>query len=211
MATLEDVFQVTHNVQLLGVNMANMYHALRANPGENAQEINDAFANSVIPDINDWQSTDLLNVNLICFSLGDPEDFHTQALGDPGDRAVTNSPAHIAPGVRFPSRNRLIRSGQKRFTGANELDYTDGTLGGTAITLLENIGDALVGNWLASADSHHVANYIIVKRVCKLEDPVTGKCLKYGLPELDEDLLFYQPDTHLVNPEISSQVSRKTF
>lgn len=208
---LADVFQLTHNMTWQGKSLANMYHVFRANSGEQAQSINDSFANSILPIIRLWQSDSLNNVDIVCFNLDDEEDFHTQSIAAAGFRAVTNSPSFVSPAIKFPSLNRLIRAGQKRHAGSGEGDYTSGSLVAAAVTLLENIGDAMIGNWLASADSHIVGNYIILQRVCDEVDPVTGKCLKYRLPETDGELKFYQPTARIVNTEISSQVSRKVF
>lgn len=209
---LVDIFQLVHNFSEQGVRMVNVYHALRANSGEQAPDVSDAFVASIIADLRAWQSIDVDNLDVVTFNLGDFEDFHTQNLvGLAGLRAGVKSPTFLAGGVRFPSTNRLIRSGHKRFGGSLESDYTDGELTAGAITLLEDLGDVLIGNWLASSDSHHVANYIIVKRICEETDPVTGKCIKYRLPESDAELKFYQPNTRLVKADITSQVSRKTF
>ncbi len=208
---LDDLFQITHNFVNQGVLMSSMFHVLRANAGENASSVNDSFANSVFPIIRLLQSDQLSNTDLVCYNLGDPVDFHTQTLATNGLRAVTNSPSFIAAAIRFPSLNRTIRSGQKRFAGMGEGDYTTGALIAATITLLTNIGTAMIGNWLASSDSHIVGNYVIIQRVCDEVDPVSGRCLQYRLPEIGETPVFYKPTAFIVNPLISSQVSRKTF
>lgn len=209
---LADIFQLVHNHTLFGVPMVNVYHAVRENSGEQAINITDSFANSVLPIIRLYQSEDVVNNDLVAFNLDEETDFFTQSLlSAPGFRAGLDSPTFLAGGVRFPSLNRKVRSGQKRFAGALETDYANGVLDGPSTGLLEDIADALIGNWLDSGDSHHVANFIILKRVCDEVDPVTGKCLKYRLPELDIELVFYQPTVGLVKPDITSQVSRKTF
>lgn len=209
---LDDTFQIVHNFTEQGVKMVNVYHAVRANSGEDAQAVSDAFTNSIIGDIRAWQSVDVSNNDVVVFNLGDEEDFHTQDLaGLLGLRAGVKSPTFLCGGLRFPSTNRSIRSGHKRFGGSLESDYTDGELVAGAITLLEDLGTTLISNWLATSDSHHVANYIIIQRICDETDPATGKCLKYRLPESDLELKFYQPTTRLVKADITSQVSRKTF
>lgn len=209
---LVDILQVAHSMTQFGKNYLNVYHAERANSGESAQDVGDSWVNSIWPAILLQQVDTIVNNNIVTFNLGDSLDFHTQSLSAfTGSRVTTDSPSFIAGGVRFASKNRDVRSGHKRFAGMSEGDYTDGVLVAAADTLLTNIADDLVANWLASADSHHVANYIIVKRVCSEVDPVTGKCLKYRLPETDGELVFYTPTSHIVNQEITSQVSRKVF
>lgn len=209
---LIDLYQLVHNFTEQGVKMVNVYHALRANSGETAVSVADSFVATIVGDIRAWQSNDVSNQDVVCFNLGDAEDFATQDLaGLLGLRSGVKSPTFLSGAIRFPSTNRNIRSGHKRYGGSMETDYTDGALEAGAITLLEDLGDVLLGNWLASSDSHHVANYIIIQRVCDETDPVTGKCLKYRLPEVEGEEKYYQPVTRLVKAEITSQVSRKTF
>lgn len=209
---LIDVFQLTHNYSAFGEPMANIYHALRENSGETAQDINDAFVNTVMPAIELLWTQAYTSIDLVCFNLGDPEDFHTQSgAGLDGTRVGANEPTFVAAGVRFPSLNRNIRSGHKRFGGMMEADVDNGDLIPATVTLVEDIADDLIGDWLASSDSHHVANYIILKRVCDEVDPVTEECLKYRLPEDLEVPVFYIPTSRVVNSSVTSQVSRKTF
>lgn len=209
---MTDMYQIVHNMTQDGEKFLNVYHAERANGGELAQDVADAFANSVWAEIRDQQVDSIINIDLVVFNLGTETDFHTQSLSaSAGSRAVADSPSFIAGGIRFPSLNRSIRSGSKRFAGMAESDYTDGVLVAAANTLLVDIATAMLGDWLATSDSHIVANYVIIKRVCDATDPVTGECLKYRLPETEGELKFYTPIGSVVNQEITSQVSRKKF
>ncbi len=211
-AMLTELFQITHNFKAFGQNCANVYHALRANAGEMAININDAFAFTIVPIYQLLMTTKYTNTNLVCFNLGNPLDFHTQdLLAITGARTGPDSPSFVSAGVRFPTLNRDVRSGQKRFAGLKEDDYNEGVMGAPVLTLVQNLSDALIGNWLASADSHIVANYVVIQRVCDLLDPVTGKCLKYRLPEPPETGVFFQPTARQVNLDVTSQVSRKVF
>lgn len=209
---LIDLFQLVHTYQAFGVNCANIFHAERANAGEGAQAINDAYANSILPIYRLLQSDAYLNTSLTTFNLGDPLDFHTQDLAAAaGFRVGEDAPSFVSAGVRFPTLNRLVRSGQKRFAGILESDMFEGVLSAAAQTLVNNVADALIANWLASSDSHHVCNYVIVKRECEEVDPVTGKCVKYRLPEPPETPVFYTPNARQLNLDVTSQVSRKVF
>lgn len=207
-----DMYQIVHNMTQDGEKFLNVYHAERANGAEQAQSVADSFVNTVWDKIRDQQVDSIINVDVVVFNLGTETDFHTQSLSSAaGMRAVADSPSFIAGGIRFPSLNRDIRSGSKRFAGMAESDYTDGVLVAAANTLLVDIATVMIGDWLASSDSHVVATYAIIKRVCDETDPVTGDCLKYRLPETDGELKFYLPIGSVVNQEITSQVSRKKF
>lgn len=209
---LEDLFQLTHRFTAYGVTMNNAYHAERANPGETSQEINDAFNFTILPIIRLLQPDSFTNVETICFNLGDDTDFHTQAIGNAGLRvSVSDSPSFLAAAVRFPSRIRGVHSGQKRFAGLMEADVNFGNLIAGTVTLIENIADALIADWLASADSHIVCNYVIIKRVCDVVVPEGDPCPQYRLPKDAEIPVFYTPVTRVLNTEVSSQVSRKMF
>ncbi len=209
---LIDMFQLTHDMTIFGQNILTVYHVERANSGEVSRDISDAFQVSVVPDIRALQSDAVVNNDLKVFNLGNPTDFGTFTLGAAvGLRTGLDSPSFIAASIRFNTLNRLVRSGQKRYPGLLETDYADGILLTAALTLIDAVGSACVGDWLDPIDSHVVCNYAIIKRVCEETDPVTGKCLEYRLPETDEKLIFYLPATFLSNPNVSSQVSRKTF
>ena len=207
-----DMFAVTHKFTAFGVKMNSAFHCKRLNAGEAAQEINDSYAFSILPFYRLFQTTDFVNDELVCFNLGDPLDFHTQSLlGALGLRAGDSEPSFVAAAVKFPTLNREIHSGQKRFSGLIEADLTDGLIAPATLTIIDNLSDALIANWLASSDSHAVASYAIIKRVCETTDPVTGKCLKYRLPKTDPELKFYEPTAQIANNQASSQTSRKTF
>lgn len=209
---LDDLFQLTHKFTAYGVNMHNAYHALRDNALETAQDVNDAWVNSILPAMRLLQTTSYTNVEVACFNLGDDTDFHTQAIGSAGLRpAVSDSPSFLAAAVKFPTLIRGVHAGQKRFAGLLESDVNFGNLVAGTQTLVENIADDLLGDWLASSDSHVVCNYVIIKRVCDVPPPPGEPCEKYRLPEGVEVPVYYQPTTRVLNTEVSSQVSRKMF
>lgn len=207
-----DMYQIVHDMTYLGQTVLSVYHAERANAGETAGSISDGFQNSILPIIRLLQNDAVTNNELRIFNLGSPTDFGAFTLsGSAGVRTGANSASFLAASQRFNTLNRLVRSGQKRYAGLLETDYFDGVLGGSTVTLVDDIGDVLVADWLSSIDSHVICSYAILKRVCETTDPVTGKCLEYRLPETDGELVFYIPQSFLTNPEVSSQVSRKVF
>ena len=205
-----DMYNIVHDMTLLNKPMLNVYQVERANSGETAGAVSDAFQNDILPAIRLFQTNDVVNNELRIFNMGDPLDFGSFTLSASlGFRTGLVSPRFVSAGIRFPSTNRDVRSGFKRFAGAEESDYTDGVIIGATITLLNNIADAMLANWTASADSHTVCNFVIVKRVCKTLEPVTEKCLQYRLPETDGELVFYTPTSRITQSDITSQVSRK--
>lgn len=209
---LVDMFQVTHVFNAFGVTMNNAYHVERANPGETAQDVNDSFVNSILPAIRLLQPDTFTNVEVVCFNLGLDTDFHTQAVGNDGLRvSAADSPSFLAAAVKFPTGIRGVHSGQKRFAGLLEADVSFGTLVAGTQTLVNNIADDVIADWLASSDSHIVANYVIIQRVCDTVPPPGDPCPQYRLPVSDAELEFYTPTTHVLNVNVSSQVSRKQY
>lgn len=207
---ITDMYELVHNMTYLGQTILNVYHAEKFIPAETAESVQEAWQNSVLGALQGLQNTFVINNSVSIFNLGTSTDFTTVTLtGAPGFRAGNRSPVFVSAGIRYPSLDRDIRSGHKRYSGMLEADYTDGVVIAAVLTLMTAINTALLGDWLASSDSRHVANFVIIGRVCKTTDPVTGKCLVYRLPETDVELKFYTPTSALNDTEISSQVSRK--
>lgn len=207
---LDDMFNLVHEMTFQGQTILNVYQAERANPSEDAQAIGNAWENSVFPSILAWQPNGIVNIEQRIFNLGDPLDFGTFSLGSAaGVRAGAQSPSFAAGEIRFPSLNRSVRAGFKRYAGVMEVDDTNGVLVAAAITLLETIGTNLVSNWLASSDSHHVANYVVIKRICTSTPPPGDPCPQYRLPEMGDPLTFYTPTSRVVPTTTRSQVSRR--
>ncbi len=209
---LNDMYEIVHRFTQGGKKMTSVFHVLRDSPVETALSVQDSFQFSILPSIRALQSDTVTNDELFVFNLGLSTDFGTFTLTAAlGNRPGARSPSFVSGAVRFPSIDRDIRSGQKRFAGMLETDYTAGLVTAGALTLLNDIGDAMIGTWLSSIDGHDVATYAVIGRVCDEEDPVTGVCLKYRLPKTDPELKFYIPTQRVTNSEISSQVSRKVF
>lgn len=208
---LVDMFQVVHRMTQFGKRINNIYHVERANAGETAGAISDAFQNDILPALRALQNDSVVNDELYITNLGDSTDFGTFTLtGALGLRPGAGSPKFVSGALRFPTIDRDIRNGYKRFGGMQESDYEDGVLNAAAVALIEAVGDAMIANWTASADSHHVCNYVIIKRVCETFDPNDPtKCIEYRLPETDVELKFFTPNQRICQSDVTSQVSRK--
>lgn len=195
---------------LFGQNVLNVYHALRRTPIEGAGSISDGFQNSVLPTIRALQNVAVTNNELRIFNLGETTDFGTFTLSAAlGLRVGLASPSFVAGECRFPTRDRDIKNGYKRFRGMQETDYTDGVLTASALSTLDDIGTALVAPWLSSIDAHPICDFVIVKRICETTDPITGKCLEYRLPDTDLELKTSQPNQAQSIVSARSQVSSR--
>jgi len=209
---LSDMYQIVHRMTAEQQKIVNVFHVERTSGIETAASISDAFQNSISLALKLLQNNGIVNDELFIFNLGVTTDFGTFTLGAAsGLRIGLNSPSFISAGIRFPSLDRDIRSGQKRFCGMLETDYVKGVLGAGPLVLINDIGDVMLAPWLSSIDMHAICNYVIIKRICEETDPVSGDCLKYRLPTSDAELQFYEPTQRIANSEITSQVSRKVF
>lgn len=207
---LTDLFNIVHDMSLFGQNVLNVYQVERANAGEQSANIADAFQFSILPDVRAAQSASVIHNELRIFNLGTSTDFGTFTLGAAvGLRAGTRLQSFSSGGIKFPSRDRALRSGFKRYCGMLETDDVDNALSAAYIALLDTLGGVIVGNWLASADSHHVCNYIIVKRVCIITPPVGDPCPQYRLPETGDPLVTSTPNQSITQLNTRSQVSRR--
>lgn len=209
---LSDMYEVVHEMILQGKSVISVYHVERTSGIEVAATISDGFQTSILPTLRLQQNVALLNSLVRIFNLETTTDFGTfSLLLAPGLRVGDRSPTFIAAEVRYPSLDRDIRSGHKRYAGMQENDYTNGVMTVPALALVDANADATIGTWVSSIDAHVICRYVIIKRICKTVDPVSGDCLVYRLPLDDTELKFYQPTSRLTNIEISSQVSRKVF
>lgn len=204
------MYDIVHDMTLRGQNVLNAYQVERANAGEGAGSISDAFQNSILPIVRLWQNDNVVNNEIRIRNLGDPLDFGTFTLAAAaGLRVGATSPSFVSGGIKFNRLRSDMKSGFKRFAGAEEGDYVEGVLSAAALVLLTNMGNAIIGNWLSSIDSHIVCNYVIIKRICTTTPPPGDPCPSYRLPTPTDTLTFYTPSSFVNSTNIRSQVSRR--
>ncbi len=207
---LTDMYNVVHDMTLFGRNVLNVYQCERTSGVEVAGSISDGFQNSIMPLIKLWQSDAVVNNELRIFNLGTSTDFGTFTLAAAtGARAGLDAPSFVSGEVKFPSRDRDVRTGFKRYAGMLEVDDADGILTGAALTLLNNLGDGLILPWLSSIDAHAIANFVVIKRICTTTPPPGDPCPQYRLPQIGDPLTFYQPNQRITITTTRSQVSRR--
>lgn len=118
-----------------------------------------------------------------------------------GERAGTGTagaggrlPSFNAAGIRLTVGSRVTRPGQKRIPGADEADANSQAWEGSYMTVLEAFADVIDSNQvLGSPAVGTEISPVVVRR-----DPATG------LPVAHQPVIG-----HVVNPYITSQVSRK--
>lgn len=204
------MYELKHRMTQFGENILNIYQAERANSGEDAQTVADSYANDILPVIRLLQPDSVANIDLDVKNLDNPTDFHVQSLSSAaGLRSGLELASFNAAEIRFPRLRTDMRNGFKRFVGLLETDVANQDIQAPALALIQDIADAIVADWTSSIDSHVVAHYVIIKRVCTVIVPEGDPCPSYRLPETDGELVFYQPIEGAALTSTRTQVSRR--
>lgn len=207
---LIDMYEVLHKHHIGTTQLLNVYQALRANSGETAGSVSDAFQNDILPVIRLFQDSQVINDSLEIRNLDDPTDFGSFSLSAAlGLRGGIETSDFLAGSVKFPRLRSDMKAGFKRYGPINEADMDGNDMLAATVTLLSNIGAALVADWKSSIDAHVVANFVIIKRICDTTPPPGDPCPQYRLPETDLELVFYQPAQGIGMTTVRSQVSRR--
>ncbi len=208
---LSDIYQITALGSYRNSASNNVWHVEKLDAGSVSADINTAFVDSLTVDQLALQAPPFEMEELQTFNLGTPTDFATLGLtGKIGTRAGAAAAELLAFAFRFPTLNRDIRSGRKRFGGVADEISTGGDIAAAFITDMNTFGASIIADWeKASAPGTSVCRYIVVKRI-KVVNPVTG-AISYRLPETDSELLFYAPTSSISDNTMRSQNSRKVL
>lgn len=207
---LDDWYEVIHHMIGDGTAFINVYHVLRDNVGVDAQDVAEAYNDSILPDYATIQYTGISNTEITARNLEVETDFFSRTPSVPlGLRAGANFAHFNAVGVQFNRTRNDMRNGQKRFVGGVEAD-TNGAI--WLAPLLSDVGDlvtALLAPWeLGGAPGVTVCEYGILQRICR--STPSPPCVDgYRLPETDGEVKFFLPVTATVRDTVRSQVSRK--
>ncbi len=204
-----DIYQITALGNSHGEPANNVYHVERLSSGFVASDINVAFGDTLFVSQLALQLPSMTITELQTFNLGTSTDFENLALtGKIGTRAGSAASQFLAFAFRFPSLDRAIRSGRKRYGAVAEEISTINDLAPAFITSMDTHGANMIADWeKAASPGVSVCRFIIVKRI-KVIDPVTG-AVTYRLPETDAELKFYAPTSAVSVPVMRSQNSRK--
>jgi hypothetical protein len=131
-------------------------------------------------------------------SLGDYGEYAVPTSEQPGTRDTGSSegmPTFNAVGVKMVVATRVTRPGQKRFAYMTEQDSVSGAVSSTLVTAVDNLMNTMVGGLVLPSPA---LGMDLLAVVCK-KDPATG------------DLITQQQVVSwLINPAVTSQVSRKS-
>lgn len=208
-----DVYEIVDVQELQGQEIQNVYFYHQIAPfvplsGSMAQAIGEEFVATVINQIRDVQSVDLLHVEVRVRNLFDAVDAATVVSGIVGAQVSGGDylPSYCAWGFQETTDNATVRDGAKRIAGVPELLQEDGVPTEDAIDLLNILADQLAqpitGGLIIEDD---ILYPCVVKRV---RSGVAG-AYEYRLPENTGELVFGTVLELLVKLFVTSQVSRK--
>jgi hypothetical protein len=206
---LADVYQLIDKQMYGQQPVENVWFFERLDAGGSAADLIDAFVSGIFPQIRAIQGNGIYHAEITCQSLGDLSDFDTQVTNVYGTYgAVDVLPSFNAVGFTLKPATRAVRPGSKRFVGVPEEAVISGTIVFPAyLTALEALRIELDDNQVGT-DSEYQP--VIVKRVRYQPDPVEEPDKwSYRLPETDAELVLGLVKQALLNPETTSQVSRK--
>lgn len=206
---ITDIYNITALGSYRTKPSNNVYQVERLDSGVTAADINQAFQDSLLVTQLALQLPNYDMSELQTFNLGTGTDFENLPLtGKVGTRAGSDASSLLAFAYRFPTLNRDIRSGRKRFGAVADEISTGNDIAPAFLTDMNSHGDNIIANWeKAAAPGVAVCRFIIVKRI-KVVDPISGK-ITYRLPEDDIELLFYSPTAFISDDTMRSQNSRK--
>lgn len=205
-----DLYELRDKQDLGGQDVLNIYHVEKADPAYEADDIAQAYLDSIMPSILLMQPDDLQHSVIEVESLADPLDFATLTF-TPNAGLLSGSALSTfsAAAIQFNRRRTDMKNGQKRWLAGIETRIAVNTWDATMIGLIDDVGDALVADWELTADPGvKVCEYVIIKRIC-VGSPPPDPCVTYRLPDDDAELVMYHPIAFITRDKVRSQVSRK--
>lgn len=206
---LSDMYQLAAIATYRDKPSNNVWHVERLDAGFSSTDVNQAFVDHVMAKQLALQLPNNTISELKTFNLGVPTDFENLPLvGAIGTRGGSFAAQFISFAFRFPTTNRGIRSGRKRFGGAAEEISSGEDIAPAFLTDMDTLGAAVIDPWeTAAAPGIDVCRFVIIKRI-KVTNPTTGK-VSYRLPETDAELSFYAPISFISQDTLRSQNTRK--
>lgn len=206
-----DLYEIKDPQEQAGHNILNIYHVTKLSPSFTATNMLQAYFDTVYPVVLTIQPSTVQHKTVECRSLSDPLDFASgTSLPDVGNLGGVGLANFVAATIQFNRLRTDMKNGQKRWAAGTEVNVATNLWVANMLTLMGNLGAAIVGNWEEAANPGiPVCRYIILKRFCTTapSPPCAGS---YRLPENDaEAAISYVPTTFSVRDTVRSQTSRK--
>jgi hypothetical protein len=211
---LSDYWQIKDNQVYNGKPVLNIYHAKRIDGGANADTVAQAFRDTILDGVLDViQPVGLTRTTIEVENLDTVTDFAVlNSSGFPGVIVGQNLPSFNGASIQFNRTRTDMKNGMKRFLAGTESEQDDGEWVAGFVTLMDDVGDALVSDWEFDANPGVPwVNFVILKRWCVI--PEQDPCQVYRLPEnsAEVDANHYVPLTFISRSRVRSQVSRKVL
>lgn len=206
--SLNDVYQLTVHQELQGEEPENIFFFERLDPAGTADDLITAFEDTYLDPIRGVQSNQIITRRISCLNLGDLGDFADRVENLAGTAGAGDTmPAFAAVGYSLRLNTRAVRPGSKRFAGVLEAFVLNGVITDPGyLDLLEDLRVILDDVAVGALASYQP---VVVKRIKTAKVGYTPPAYKYTLPKDGDPLVLGLVTQALLNPKLTSQVSRK--
>lgn len=209
MVALNTIYQLRHFQQLDGQDIENIYFYRHAAGTGVATDLALDFEANVLPLVRALQVSQVTDVGIQAYNLGDLGDFvNLPVVGGGTYGSVPYKPSFVAVGFSMKVNTRAVRQGSKRISGVpTEVANGDTITSSGYIAAMEALRLQLGTNLTGGGDTF---TPIVVKRVKTLVAGTTPPKYKYNLPVPPAtDATVGDVVAVLTSNDLTSQVSRK--
>lgn len=203
MASVGDVLQLVDEQVQDSQQVLNVYFYRLDTPvvGNAAQMLVASWVDQVLPDIVDWQASDIVHTSVTAKNLFNEAEEYTELMSVPGDRDVDVFPPFNAVGFRLIGDNAAVRDGQKRFAGVPEDSAEDGVFDDAGFLAAMTALAVTLATGLPIGLDIDALMPVIVGRI------LSGG--SYRLPTNSGEAVLSNIVDALFNIDVTSQTSRK--
>jgi len=180
------------------------FHLWKATEDSKAEDLYNAFVYCIREPLRYCTCVTSHMTSAWIFNLSESTDFHLATFNLPGYQAGRALPGHDAAVLQFPTKDRAMKPGSKRLPFVSQTYCFQGQVYSDMIGWMQNLGAALISPWY-DEEVENTFDYRIVKRISYMSDK--GK-LCWRLPQRDEELQDYGPDSYVIKKYYGPQVTR---
>lgn len=205
---LSDIYMVKHFQDFEDQQCLNVYFYELFDGVGGAIPLSVAWQETILPAVNQAQSSNVRNVSLDVINLGDTTDFDSVAVVGGGALAAESLPAFNALSYTFKSDDRAVRHGGKRYVGVPEsTTLINDIVDPTYLGYMEDLRIALFGNVVGTVSSWRP---VLIKRIKTAIPDTSPEQFTYRLPTTGDPLTVAGLLSVLVSNKVRHQTSRQT-
>ena len=141
-----DLYRLNLKGVLFEQQTLNVFYYEHVSGVGDAQDLAAGFGSTVLPELIDIASIDMLYYQSEVINYMNDEDFHTDGYVAAGVRPQPTAPPFVSWGFILHRGSRALRNGAKRFAGVSEQNVTDGIADPEILAELGDVADAIAGS-----------------------------------------------------------------